>query len=41
MTDYIEINLRNWEERAAIHARDTTGDYMLTGFVRARTRFTR
>jgi SAM-dependent methyltransferase len=32
MTDYIEINLRNWEERAAIHARDTTGDYMLDRF---------
>jgi len=32
MTDYIEINLRNWEERAAIHARDATGDYMLDRF---------
>ena len=27
MTDYIEINLQNWEERAAIHARDATGDF--------------
>jgi 2-polyprenyl-3-methyl-5-hydroxy-6-metoxy-1,4-benzoquinol methylase len=32
MTDYIEINLRNWEERAAIHARDTASDYMLERF---------
>ena len=32
MTDYIEINLRNWEERVAIHARDTTSDYMLARF---------
>ena len=32
MTDYIEINLQNWEERVAIHARDTTGDYMLDRF---------
>lgn len=32
MTEHIEINLRNWEERAAIHARDTTGDYMLDRF---------
>jgi hypothetical protein len=29
MTDHIKINLQNWEERAAIHARETTGDYML------------
>ncbi len=32
MTDYIEINRQNWEERAAIHARDTSGDYMLDRF---------
>ena len=32
MTDHIEINLLNWEERAAIHAQDTTGDYMLARF---------
>ena len=32
MTDYININLMNWEERAAIHAQDTTGDYMLGRF---------
>jgi SAM-dependent methyltransferase len=32
MTDYIEINRRNWNERAAIHARDITGDYMLDRF---------
>ena len=32
MTDYLDINLRNWEERAVIHARDTTGDYMLDRF---------
>jgi SAM-dependent methyltransferase len=30
--DPMEINLRNWEERAAIHARDSTGDYMLERF---------
>ena len=32
MTDYVEINRRNWDERTAIHARDTTGDYMLDRF---------
>jgi SAM-dependent methyltransferase len=32
MTDPIEVNRRNWNERAAIHARDTTGDYMLDRF---------
>jgi SAM-dependent methyltransferase len=32
MTDHIEINRRNWDERASIHARDTTGDYMLDRF---------
>jgi SAM-dependent methyltransferase len=32
MTDHIEMNRRNWDERAAIHARDTTGDYMLDRF---------
>jgi SAM-dependent methyltransferase len=29
MTDPIEINRRNWDERATIHARDTTGFYRL------------
>jgi 2-polyprenyl-3-methyl-5-hydroxy-6-metoxy-1,4-benzoquinol methylase len=32
MTDSLELNRRNWDERAAIHARDTTGDYMLDRF---------
>jgi 2-polyprenyl-3-methyl-5-hydroxy-6-metoxy-1,4-benzoquinol methylase len=32
MTDPIEINRLNWDERAIIHARDTTGDYMLDRF---------
>ena len=32
MTDHVEMNRRNWDERAAIHARDTTGDYMLDRF---------
>src|ERR1044072_2153623 len=32
MSDHIQINLRNWEERVAIHARDSTGDYMLDRF---------
>ena len=32
MTDAIEMNRRNWDERAAIHARDSTGDYMLDRF---------
>jgi len=32
MTDPIEINRRNWDERVAIHARDATGDYMLDRF---------
>jgi 2-polyprenyl-3-methyl-5-hydroxy-6-metoxy-1,4-benzoquinol methylase len=32
VTDHIDINLRNWEERAAIHARDVTGSYMLDRF---------
>lgn len=35
MTDSIEINRRNWDERAKIHARDTTGfsglDRLLSG----------
>jgi SAM-dependent methyltransferase len=30
--DPIDINRRNWDERATIHARDTTGDYMLERF---------
>jgi SAM-dependent methyltransferase len=32
MTDPIEVNRRNWDERTAIHARDSTGDYMLDRF---------
>ena len=32
MADPIEINRQNWDERATIHARDTTGDYMLDRF---------
>ena len=32
MTEPIEINRANWDERVAIHARDTTGDYMLDRF---------
>src|SRR5215469_11364100 len=32
MADPIEINRRNWDERASIHARDTAGDYMLDRF---------
>jgi hypothetical protein len=32
MTDPIEINRWNWDERAIIHARDTTGGYMLDRF---------
>src|SRR4051812_13463658 len=32
MTDPVEVNRRNWDERAAIHARDSTGDYMLDRF---------
>src|SRR3954454_24613687 len=32
MTDYLDINRRNWDERVAIHARDSTGDYMLDRF---------
>lgn len=32
MVDPIDVNRRNWDERAAIHARDTTGDYMLDRF---------
>ena len=31
-TNPIEMNRRNWDERAAIHARDSTGDYMLDRF---------
>src|SRR6516162_2713748 len=30
----IEVNRENWDERATIHARDTTGDYMLDRFRR-------
>jgi hypothetical protein len=29
---HIDINLQNWEKRAAIHARDVTGGYMLDRF---------
>src|SRR5499427_4180454 len=32
MTDPINVNRRNWDERAAIHARDTTGFYTLDRF---------
>ena len=32
MTDAVAINRRNWDERAAIHARDSNGDYMLDRF---------
>jgi len=32
MSDPIEINRLNWDERATIHARDTTGDYLLAPF---------
>src|ERR1700751_6177981 len=32
MVDPIDANRRNWDERAAIHARDATGDYMLDRF---------
>ena len=32
MSDPVAINLRNWDERAIIHSRDTTGDYMLDRF---------
>jgi len=32
LLDPIEINLRNREELATIHARDATGDYVLERF---------
>jgi SAM-dependent methyltransferase len=32
LTDPIDANRHNWNERARIHARDTTGDYMLERF---------
>ena len=32
MVNPIDVNRRNWDERATIHARDTTGDYMLDRF---------
>jgi hypothetical protein len=32
MPDPIETNRRNWDERAAIHARDATGHYRLDRF---------
>jgi len=32
LLDPIEINFRNWEERATIHARDAAGDCMFDGF---------
>ena len=34
MVDPLDINRRNWDERAGIHARDTTVDYMLDRFRR-------
>jgi SAM-dependent methyltransferase len=33
MEDPFEINRRNWEDRAAIHLRDTTGFYNIAGFL--------
>jgi hypothetical protein len=41
MTDHVEMNRRNWDERAAIHARDITGTYQLDQFRAGETRFTR
>jgi len=38
MVGPIDVNRRNWDERATIHARDTTGDYMLDRF-RPKIRF--
>src|SRR4029077_5022603 len=32
MMDPVEVNRRNWDERASIHGRDATGDYMLDRF---------
>src|SRR6267154_602602 len=32
MVDPIHVNRLNWDERAGIHARDATGDYMLDRF---------
>jgi 2-polyprenyl-3-methyl-5-hydroxy-6-metoxy-1,4-benzoquinol methylase len=32
MPDPIELNRLNWDERAAIHGRDATGDYLLDRF---------
>jgi SAM-dependent methyltransferase len=32
MADHVDTNRRNWDERAAIHARDSNGDYMLDRF---------
>jgi len=32
VVDPLEINRRNWDERAVIHTRDTTGDYLLDRF---------
>jgi 2-polyprenyl-3-methyl-5-hydroxy-6-metoxy-1,4-benzoquinol methylase len=32
MTEHIDINQQNWDERAVIHARDVTGGYMLDRF---------
>ncbi|HTU54597.1 MAG TPA: hypothetical protein VMF62_11560 [Acetobacteraceae bacterium] len=32
MSDPIALNRQNWDDRAAIHARDTTGDYRLDRF---------
>src|SRR5271156_4631631 len=34
MVDPLDINRRNWDERAGIHSRDSTGDYMLDRFRR-------
>src|SRR3984893_12206190 len=33
MVGPIDVNRRKWDERATIHARDTTGDYMLDRFL--------
>jgi len=34
VVDPLDVNRRNWDERASIHARDSTGDYMLDKFRR-------
>ena len=33
MTDYLKVNLANWNDRAAIHVKDEAGGYRVKEFI--------